>query len=192
MQNTDSFSPSYWNRDTAIDYNITDDFSNITKKIKQGELKIAVYGLGHVGSPIAAVWLRAGAHVIVTDKSVKVLENAKKGRSHVPEPGVNEAFRKGLDENRFEIYEDPVKASRDSFFKMICVPVLTESNRSCNTPDSFNSPTTNSADLTSVKDVTEAIGKGIKKGDVVALNPTCSSRDYRRNHTSYNRTNRWR
>ena len=53
MQNTDSFSPSYWNRDTAIDYNITDDFSNITKKIKQGELKIAVYGLGHVGSPIA-------------------------------------------------------------------------------------------------------------------------------------------
>ena len=101
-----------------------------------------------------------------------MLENAKKGRSHVPEPGVNEAFRKGLDENRFEIYEDPVKASRDSFFKMICVPVLTESNRSCNTPDSFNSPTTNSADLTSVKDVTEAIGKGIKKGDVVALNPS--------------------
>ena len=66
------------------------------KKIRCGEFKIAVYGLGHVGSPIASVWLRAGAYVIGADKSLEVLENAKKGRTHVPEPGVNEAFTKGL------------------------------------------------------------------------------------------------
>ncbi len=43
----------------------------VVKKIKDGELKIAIYGLGHVGAPLAAVWLRAGAHVIVADSSKK-------------------------------------------------------------------------------------------------------------------------
>ncbi len=170
MQDIEIFSSTY--RNSTNRYGKKDEFSNIGKKIKDGELKIAVYGLGHVGSPIAAVWLRAGAHVIVTDKSSLVLENAKKGRTHVPEPGVNEAFKKGLDENRFEVYEDPVKASRDSFFKMICVPVLTDQTIPINRYRSSDSHTRNSADLTAVTEVTKAISKGLKKGDVVALNPS--------------------
>ena len=46
--------------------------SDLASKIKSGKVKIAVYGLGHVGSPIAAVWLRFGAHVIGVDKSPSV------------------------------------------------------------------------------------------------------------------------
>src|ERR671918_991508 len=98
--------------------------SHIEKKIKSGAFKIAVYGLGHIGSALASVWLRQGAHVIGIDKSSKVLENAKIGKTHLLEPGVNEAFTKGIEDNRFEVYEDLVKASLDSYFKMICVPVL--------------------------------------------------------------------
>ena len=131
--------------------------SDIEKKIKSGQFKIAVYGLGHVGSSIASVWLRAGAHVIGVDKSSQVLENAKRGRTHVPEPGVNEAFAKGLEEKRFEIYEDLVQASHDSYFKMICVPVLADNG---------------SANLTAVKEVSRSIGRGLKHGDVIALNPS--------------------
>ncbi|MGC2668343.1 MAG: hypothetical protein WA220_04070, partial [Candidatus Nitrosopolaris sp.] len=132
--------------------------SEIAKKIKSGEFKIAIYGLGHVGSPMASVWLRAGAHVIGVDKSHTVLERARKGESHVPEPGVNDAFASGLATKRFEIYDDLAKASHDSYFKMICVPVLLSNNRS--------------PDLTAVKEVSVAIGRGLKKGDVVALNPS--------------------
>src|SRR5687768_1740555 len=88
--------------------------NDLARKVRTGEFKIAVYGLGHVGSPLASAWLRAGAHVIGVDKSPKVLENAKKGRTHVPEPGVNEAFSKGLKEKRFYVYDDPVKASQDA------------------------------------------------------------------------------
>src|SRR3982750_2545025 len=91
----------------------SDEISLILKKLRSGEFKIAVYGLGHVGASIASVWLRAGAHVIGVDKSPKVLENAKRGKTHVPEPGVNEAFTKGLQEKRFELYEDLVQASYD-------------------------------------------------------------------------------
>jgi nucleotide sugar dehydrogenase len=133
--------------------------SEIAKKIKSGDLKIAVYGLGHVGSPMASVWLRAGAHVIGVDKSPSVLERANKGESHVPEPGVNDAFASGLATKHFEIYDNLEKASHDSYFKMICVPVLFSHNN-------------NSPDFTAVKEVSLAIGKGLKKGDVVALNPS--------------------
>jgi nucleotide sugar dehydrogenase len=132
--------------------------SELARKIKSGEFKIAVYGLGHVGSPLASVWLRAGAHVIGVDKSPRVLENARKGRTHVPEPGVNEAFTKGVKEKRFYLYDDPVKAAQDSYLKMICVPVLLT--------DSF------AADLGAIRQVASSIGRGMKKGDVVSLNPT--------------------
>jgi nucleotide sugar dehydrogenase len=142
------------NNNNNSDY---EHISHIEKKIKSGAFKIAVYGLGHIGSPLASVWLRQGAHVIGVDKSSKVLENAKIGKTHLLEPGVNEAFTKGIEDNRFEIYEDLVKASLDSYFKMICVPVLAKNG---------------SADLAAIKDVATSIGKGLKKFDVVALNPS--------------------
>ena len=132
--------------------------NDLARKVRSGEFKIAVYGLGHVGSPLASAWLRAGAHVVGVDKSPKVLENASKGRTHVPEPGVNEAFSKGLKEKRFCVYDDPIRASQDASFKMICVPVLLT--------DSF------SADLAAVKQVASAIGRGLKKDDTVSLNPS--------------------
>jgi nucleotide sugar dehydrogenase len=133
--------------------------SDLAKKIRSGKTRIAVYGLGHVGAPIASVWLRFGSHVIGVDKSPAVLENARNGRTHIPEPGVNEAFSKGLKSKRFLVYDDPVKASQDSQIKMICVPVLTVGSSL-------------SADLGAVKAVAASIGKGLKKGDTVVLNPS--------------------
>ena len=133
--------------------------AEIIKKIKNGKLRIAIYGLGHVGAPLAAVWLRAGAHVIGVDKSKKVLADARRGRTTIPEPHVNGAFKRGIDSGRFELYDDPIKASQDSFFKMICVPVLSQDHGL-------------SADLSAVSEVATMIGKGLKKGDVVSLNPS--------------------
>jgi nucleotide sugar dehydrogenase len=132
--------------------------TDLARRVRSGEFKIAVYGLGHVGSPLASSWLRAGAHLIGVDNSSKVLENARKGRTHINEPGVNEAFSRGLREKRFFVYSDAVKASQDSHFKLICVPVLLTN--------------TFSADLSAVKKVTIAIAQGLKKGDVVSLNPS--------------------
>src|SRR5437870_6216966 len=132
--------------------------SDLARKVGSGEYKIAVYGLGHVESPLASAWLRAGAHVLGVDKSPQVLENARKGKTHVPEPGVNEAFSKGLKDKKFYVYDDLMKASQDAHFKLICVPVLLT--------DSF------SADLAAIKQVASAIGRGLKKGDIVSLNPS--------------------
>ena len=125
--------------------------------VRNGNLKIAIYGLGHVGAPLAAAWLRAGASVIGIDKSEKVKEFAREGKTPIPEPLVNEAFAKGRRENRFSIYDDLVTASKDSFFKMICVPVMAENSN---------------ANLRAVENVVSSIAVGIKPGDVVALTPS--------------------
>src|ERR687890_433414 len=146
------------NTSTSISANKNRVDSDLAKRVRSGEFKIAVYGLGHVGSPLASSWLRAGDHLIGVDNSSEVLENARKGRTHIYEPGVNEAFSKGLKEKRFFVYGDPLKGSQDSHFKLICVPVLLT--------HSF------SADLSAVKQVATAIGQGLKKGDVVSLNPS--------------------
>jgi nucleotide sugar dehydrogenase len=143
--------------DTLDDDNISQLLLSLEGKIYSGEFKISIYGLGHVGSPIAAAWLRAGAHVIGVDKSTSILEYARQGKTSIPEPGVNEAFEKGISNKKLSIYDDLVKASKDSFLKMICVPVLAADG---------------SADLSAVKNVAIAIGKGLKKNDVVALNPS--------------------
>src|SRR5918999_1329198 len=132
--------------------------SEIAKKINRGKYKIAVYGLGHVGSAMASVWLRKGAHVIGVDKSYKVLENARKGKTHIHEPGVNEAYRDGIQSKRFKLYDSLENASHDSYLKMVCVPVMLSKE--------------GSADITALKEVASAIGRGLKKGDVVAVNPS--------------------
>src|SRR5688500_5127140 len=142
----------------AAAYNQKNIGSDFASKIKDGRFKVAVYGLGHVGSPLASAWLRAGAHVIGVDKSPAVLENARKGRTHVPEPGVDQAYQKGIREKRFSIYDDPIKASEKSRVKMIFVPVRID--------DSFT------ADFGAVRQVSTSIGRGLKKGDAVSLNPS--------------------
>jgi nucleotide sugar dehydrogenase len=144
-------------KDVLLDDNISHFISSLDLKIRSGEFKIAIYGLGHVGAPLAAAWLRAGAYVIGSDKSNLILAYARKGITHIPEPGVNEAFKTGITNKKFSLSDDLVEASKDSFLKMICVPVLAADG---------------TADLSAVKHVAVAIGKGLKKNDVVALNPS--------------------
>lgn len=143
--------------DLLLDNNFSKLLLSLDNKIHSGEFKVAVYGLGHVGSPIAAAWLRSGASVIGVDKSKIILQNAKEGKTHIPEPGVSDAYKMGLNNKKFFVNDDLVKASQESFLKMICVPVLAADG---------------TADLSAVKNVATAIGKGLKKNDIVTLNPS--------------------
>src|SRR5215207_11587583 len=131
--------------------------SQIAQKIYSGDYRIAVYGLGHVGSAMASVWLRAGAYVIGIDRSPTVLNYAREGKTHLPEPGVGDAYGEGIKSGRFIVCDNLESASRESYLKMICVPVLFKDG---------------SADLSSLKEVASEVGKGLKKGDMVAVNPS--------------------
>jgi len=130
---------------------------NPARFLASGRFKISVYGLGHVGASVAAVWLRRGAYVIGVDKSPEVVKNASLGKTHIGEPGVEEAFKKALHKRRFEITTNAVGASKSSDFKIITVPVGLSNT---------------TADLLTVKNVAESIAMGLKKGDVVSFNAT--------------------
>jgi nucleotide sugar dehydrogenase len=136
---------------------LSESSTEIRKRMKSGELKIAIYGLGHVGSSIASVWLRAGAHVIGLDKSQSIVKNASNGITHIPEPGVNEAFSEGIREKRFKAFENESQIQQHCAFKIICVPVLSKDQK---------------ADLTAVEEVAKALALRLQKGDVIALNPS--------------------
>ena len=48
--------------------------SSLKTQIKNKKIIFAIYGLGNVGGPIAAAWLKAGAKVIGVDISKKLLD----------------------------------------------------------------------------------------------------------------------
>ena len=118
---------------------------------------IAIFGLGNVGGPLAAAWLRAGAKVIGVDISKKLLEEIKNGTSHKKEPFLSETFSKSLQNGSFSVTYDGVEASRKSDIKIIAVPVGLKGKK---------------IELKSLIAVTTTISKELKKGNAVIV---CSS-----------------
>ena len=47
----------------------------LPRNIKLGNKKIAIYGIGFVGTAIASTWLRAGASIIAVDKKNTLVNN---------------------------------------------------------------------------------------------------------------------
>lgn len=127
--------------------------------IKNQKKILAVFGLGNVGGPIAAAWLRSGAKVIGVDISKQLLEEIKNGKSHKKEPHLSETFSKGLQNGSFSITDNGVDASKKSDIKIIAVPVGLRKGK---------------IDLESLITVTSTISKGLKKGDAVIICPSLS------------------
>jgi UDP-N-acetyl-D-glucosamine dehydrogenase len=121
-----------------------------------GDIAIAVYGLGHVGLGISAVWLRAGAKVIGVDINEEAVKSLNDGISPVKdEPGIPETIKKCVAEGKFKATIDGVKASRESHVKIIAVPTTLSSNMKC--------------DLSATKHALQSIAEGLKKGDLVII-----------------------
>jgi nucleotide sugar dehydrogenase len=121
----------------------------------QRESTVAVYGLGRVGASVAAVMLRHGFSVIGVDVDKdKVDRINSKEKIFSLEPHVDESFEKGIEEGTFRATVDLKWASEASKYKIITVPV----------PLVLKTP-----DFTNIKQASEAIGKGIKKGDVLIV-----------------------
>ena len=117
----------------------------------------AVYGLGNVGGPITAAWLRKGAQIIGVDISSKLLTDIKNGKSHKKEPFISDIFSKSLKKGKLEITSDGITASKKSNIKIVAVPVGLKRKK---------------IDLTALLSATTSISKGLKKGDAVIICPS--------------------
>jgi nucleotide sugar dehydrogenase len=131
----------------------------ITDAFKRGELTVAVYGLGKMGLPLAAIFASKGAKVIGADVNEEVVMKINQGINHVKgEPGLDELVEENVKRGRLKATTDLVKAAKDSDVMIILVPAFLDEN--------------NESDLGIVKSVSEDIAKGIEKGDFVIVETT--------------------
>lgn len=130
---------------------------SIISLVKSKKKIIAIYGLGNVGGPLAAAWLRAGAKIIGVDISKKLLSEIKSNTSHKKEPFISETFTKALKEGNLEVTDNGPEASKNSHIKIVAVPVGLKGKK---------------IDLTALKSVAKDVGQGLKKGDAVLISPS--------------------
>ena len=133
------------------------DIKNLKTLIKSHKLIISVYGLGNVGGPITAAWIKSGAKIIGVDVSQKLLKQIKDGTSHKKEPYISEIFSNALKKNCFSVTADGIYASKNSNIKIIAVPVALKKNK---------------IELNALLSATNSISKGLKKGDAVIICPS--------------------
>jgi len=131
----------------------------ITKLLGEGKITIAVYGIGKMGLPIAAVFANEGAKVIGVDINPKFVNGLNKGVCYIEgEPDLEDLIKKSFKERRISATSDQIQASRDSDVKIILVPTFLDQSKK--------------PDLSALIAVAENIGKGLSKGDLVIIEST--------------------
>lgn len=132
---------------------------NIVRALKNGDITIAVYGLGKMGLPLATVFAEKGARVIGVDVNEKVVETVNKGINPIKgEDGLDELLSKNVRSKRLAATLDLVQAAKDADVMIIIVPTYLNDDYTPN--------------LEHVKSVCRSISKGIEKGDLVILEST--------------------
>jgi nucleotide sugar dehydrogenase len=121
-------------------------------------LYVSVFGLGFVGSSIAAAWLRAGATVEGFDVSEARIRDLKNPKTLGFEEVVEEAFDTGLKNGKLLLYSTDFASKSRSKIKFVCVPIYLGKDKH--------------ADLSFLKDVSSTIGSTLKEGDAVVICPT--------------------
>lgn len=135
----------------------------IMQALTSGDVTIAVYGLGKMGLPLAAVFADAGACVIGVDIDENVVDAINHGICHVTgEPGLPELVKRNVDNHRLSATSDLVRAAKDADVMVILVPTLL---------DEHNNP-----DMSIVESVCENIAEGLETGDFVIQESTVPPR----------------
>ncbi len=131
----------------------------VKSALKNGEVTIAVYGMGKMGLPLAAVFADHGAKVIGVDINEKVVEMINRGENHVKEePGLDELVKRNVEAGRLRATTDGVKAAKEADVMIIIVPTLTDERGNIK--------------LGPVYDVVEKISQGLERGDIVITEAT--------------------
>ncbi len=133
---------------------------DIPKLIKEGRVTVAVYGLGKMGQPLAVIFASVGAKVIGVDIDDRVVSMINEGSTELlSEPGVRDGIERFVRERRLWATTDLVKAAQLADFIVVIVPVVVDEE-------------SKEPDPSALLTVSEAIGKGLKKGSVVIIEST--------------------
>lgn len=118
-------------------------------------MKIAIFGLGHVGCVSAACFAQDGYRIVGVDVDPSKVALVGQGMSPIVEPGLPELLREGVATGRIDVTADAFDAVSDSDILMICV----------GTPSGPDGE----LDLTPLKTVCGAIGEALRTIDHYAV-----------------------
>ena len=133
--------------------------SSVARKLREGEVRIAVLGLGRIGLPTAGVFAQAGARVTGVDVRKDIVDYTNSGRCRlVDEPGLPEVIRATVKRGTLRATLDPGEAIPRADFVMICVPTPVHE--------------TKAPDYAAVQTVSRTIGKHLRRGSTVVIEST--------------------
>jgi GDP-mannose 6-dehydrogenase len=111
-------------------------------------MRVAIFGLGYVGTVCAACLARFGHEVIGVDVNDEKNAQISAGRSPIVEPGLEELIREAVEAGRLEATRDHTRAIEATELSLICV----------GTPSRRNG----SLDTSHVEEVARDIGRALK------------------------------
>src|SRR5262249_11885258 len=95
-------------------------------------MKIAVFGLGYVGSVSAASFAAAGHEVVGVDANAAKVATVNAGHSPVVEPGLDELIGQGVARGMLRATTDARDAVLSTDLSLVCVGTPSQKNGSLN------------------------------------------------------------
>ncbi len=131
----------------------------VKEVIENGKVTIAVYGLGRIGLPLAAIFSYHGAHVIGVDIKDDTVDKINKGiNPYEDEPGLSGLIEKGFRTKRLEATTNGIEAAKRSDVMIIVVPVVADKDGNIK--------------MDPLLDVAKKITEGLERGDIIITETT--------------------
>lgn len=130
----------------------------VVDKLRKGEFTVCVVGLGWMGMPTACLFADTGARVIGVDIDRSIIDTVNKGKSPVPEPGLDALVKKHVSRGQLRATDDMKDAISKSDIVILIVPTLL---------DRLRRP-----DYSAVEKACKDIGRTLKKGSLVIFEST--------------------
>jgi len=122
-------------------------------------VRICIFGMGHVGLPLACGFLKAGCKVTGVDVVEEVVRSLNNGISHIRnEPGVQEILEKNVKNRNFKATTDGMNAVEQSDVVIIVVPLTVNKDKNPN--------------FDPLKKCCKTISKRLKKGHLICFETT--------------------
>ncbi len=119
---------------------------------------IAIFGLGHMGLPTAALLAKSGLKVVGVDINNETVEMVNSGQSPIMEPGLEEMVKKAVENNCLSATNDTLSAVKSVKIIMIIVPTPVDDDKK--------------SDLSAVISASKSISEGLKEDDLVIIEST--------------------
>jgi UDP-N-acetyl-D-mannosaminuronic acid dehydrogenase len=131
--------------------------------LRNGAIPVAVYGLGKMGLPLAAVYADVTGDVVGVDVDPDVVASVSAGENHIAgEPGLDELVAATVGSGSLSATTDGPAAAQDARVHVVIVPTLIDE--------------TSRPDLSVVESAMGDVAAGLAPGDVVILESTVPPR----------------